>query len=117
MRHAGLLETMASNDLEVITRAVGRSYRSGSVERLLAHDPAWREAVERAERVALYAELCAADGTLLRWREAVAGALPRMVARQRRTDREHRAELDQERLCSRRSRSRRGIRERRAGQR
>jgi hypothetical protein len=74
MRHAGLLETMASNDLEVVTHAVGRSYRSGSVERLLAHDPAWREAVERAEREvgALYAELCAADGTLLRWREAVA---------------------------------------------
>jgi hypothetical protein len=74
MRRAGLLETMASNDLEVVTRAVGRSYRSGSVDRLLAHDPAWREAVERAEREVgtLYAELCAADGTLLRWREAVA---------------------------------------------
>jgi hypothetical protein len=74
MRHTGLLETMASNDLEVVTRAVGRSYRSGGVERLQAQDPAWREAVERAEREvgALYADLCAADGTLLRWREAVA---------------------------------------------
>jgi hypothetical protein len=74
MKRAGLLETMASGDLEAVTRAVGRGYRSGSVERLRAEDPAWREAVERAELEvgALYAELCAADGTLLRWREAVA---------------------------------------------
>jgi hypothetical protein len=74
MRRAGLLETMASSDLEVLTQAVDRSYRSGSVERLMAHDPAWRAAVERAEREvgALYAELCQADETLRRWREAVA---------------------------------------------
>jgi hypothetical protein len=74
MRRAGLLETMASSDLEVLTQAVDRSYRPGSVERLMAHDPAWRAAVERAEREvgALYAELCQADETLRRWREAVA---------------------------------------------
>ena len=74
MKRAGLLETMASGDLEAVTRAVGRGYRSGSVERLAAEDPTWREAMERAEREVgtLYAELCAADGTLLRWREAVA---------------------------------------------
>jgi hypothetical protein len=74
MKRAGLLETIASEDLEAVTRAVGRGYRSGSVERLTELDPSWREAVERAEREAgtLYAELCAADGTLRRWREAVA---------------------------------------------
>lgn len=74
MKRAGLLETMASGDLEAVTRAVGRGYRSGSVERLAAQDPTWRAAMDRAEREVgtLYAELCAADGTLLRWREAVA---------------------------------------------
>ena len=73
MRRAGLLETMASNDLEILTQAVGRRYRTGSVDRLLAQEPAWREDVERAEREvgALYAELCAADATVRRWREAV----------------------------------------------
>jgi hypothetical protein len=82
MARAGLLETMASGDLEAVTRAVGRSYRPGSVERLVAHDPAWREALERAEREVgtLYAELCQADGTLLRWREAV-GELYRVWSR------------------------------------
>jgi hypothetical protein len=82
MRRAGLLETMASGDLEAITRAVDRGYRAGSAERLAAHDPAWRDALERAEREvgALYAELCAADRTLLRWREAV-GELYRVWAR------------------------------------
>jgi hypothetical protein len=74
MRRAGLLETMASGDLEAVTRAVERGYREGSTERLAALDPVWREAVERAEREVgtLYAELCAADRTLLHWREAVA---------------------------------------------
>ena len=74
MRRAGLLETMATGDLEALTQAVARSYRSGSVERLMARDPEWRAAVDRAEAEVgtLYAELCRADGTLLRWREAVA---------------------------------------------
>jgi hypothetical protein len=82
MKRAGLLETMASSDLETVTQAVGRSYRSGSVERLMAYDPAWRDAVERAEREvgSLYAELCLADETLRRWREAV-GELYRVWAR------------------------------------
>jgi hypothetical protein len=53
---------------------VGRGYRAGGVERLAVQDPLWREALEHAEREvgALYAELCQADATLLRWREAVA---------------------------------------------
>jgi hypothetical protein len=74
MGQAGFLETMASSDLEAVTRALGRSYRAGSAERLMASDPAWRDALEQAEREVglLYAELCAADGTLLRWRVAVA---------------------------------------------
>jgi hypothetical protein len=82
MRRAGLLETMASGDLEAVTRAVGRGYRPGAVERLAAQDPVWHEALERAEREvgALYAELCQADGTLLRWREAV-GELYRVWSR------------------------------------
>jgi hypothetical protein len=65
---------MASGDLEAVTRAVGRGYRAGSVERLAIQDPLWREALERAEREvgAVYGELCQADATLLRWREAVA---------------------------------------------
>jgi hypothetical protein len=82
MRRAGLLETMASGDLEAVTRAVGRGYRPGSVERLAARDPEWHAALERAEREvgALYASLCAADGTLERWREAI-GELYRVWSR------------------------------------
>ncbi len=82
MRRAGLLETMASGDLEAVTRAVGRGYRSGSVERLAARDPEWHAALERAEREVgtLYASLCEADGTLERWREAV-GELYRVWSR------------------------------------
>ncbi|HEX2500312.1 MAG TPA: hypothetical protein VHO73_02565 [Methylomirabilota bacterium] len=82
MRRAGLLETMANGDLEAVTRAVGRGYRPGSVERLAARDPAWGEALEQAEREVgtLYATLCEADGTLVRWREAV-GELYRLWSR------------------------------------
>ena len=82
MRRAGLLETMASGDLEAVTRAVGRGYRAGSVERLAVRDPEWHAALERAEREvgALYASLCEADGTLERWREAV-GELYRVWSR------------------------------------
>jgi hypothetical protein len=77
-----LLETMASGDLEAVTRAVGRGYRPGSVERLAALDPEWHEALEQAEREVgtLYAALCEADGTLVRWREAV-GELYRVWSR------------------------------------
>jgi hypothetical protein len=82
MRRAGLLETMASGDREAVTRAVGRGYRPGSVERLAARDPEWHAALERAEREvgALYASLCEADGTLERWREAI-GELYRVWSR------------------------------------
>jgi len=82
MRRAGLLETMASGDLEAVTRAVGRGYRPGSVERLAAQNPEWHEALERAEHEVgtLYAALCEADATLVRWREAV-GELYRVWSR------------------------------------
>jgi len=82
MRRAGLLETMASGDLEAVTRAVERGYRPGSVEGLAARDPRWHEALERAEREVgeLYGALCEADATLLRWREAV-GELYRLWSR------------------------------------
>ena len=52
MTRAGLLETMASGDLDAVTRAVGRSYRAGSVERLAAQDPQWGAAMERDNEVA-----------------------------------------------------------------
>ena len=82
MRRAGLLETMASGDLEAVTRAVGRGYQVGSVEHLAARDPEWHDALERAEREVgmLYAALCEADDTLVRWREAV-GELYRVWSR------------------------------------
>ena len=82
MRRAGLLETMASGDLDAVTRALGRGYRAGSAERLAAQDPAWHAAVERVEREVgmLYAALCEADATLVRWREAV-GELYRLWSR------------------------------------
>ena len=82
MRRAGLLETMASGDLEAVTRAVGRGYRPGNAERLAVQSPEWHEALERAEREVgtLYAELCEADATLARWREAV-GELYRVWSR------------------------------------
>ena len=89
MRRAGLLETMASGDLEAVTRAVGRGYRPGSVERLAARDPEWHEALERAEREVgtLYAEPLRGG----RHPRALAGgggrALPRVVTRQRRAGR------------------------------
>jgi hypothetical protein len=47
MRRAGLLETMASGDLDAVTRAVGRGYRPGRQRGLLDR---WLAAVERAER-------------------------------------------------------------------
>ena len=82
MRRAGLLETMATGDLEAVTRAVGRGYQTGSLEHLSARDPEWREALERAEREVgmLYAQLCQADDTLGRWREAI-GELYRVWSR------------------------------------
>ena len=82
MRRAGLLETMASGDLEAVTQAVGRGYRAGSGEHLAARDPEWREAIERAERDVgmLYAALCEADDTLVSWRAAV-GELYRVWSR------------------------------------
>lgn len=74
MMRAGFLETMARADLDVLTAAVARGYRPGSAERLALADPVWREAVERAEHEvgALFAAVCEADGTLGRWRQAVA---------------------------------------------
>src|SRR5262245_56335951 len=82
MRRAGLLETMASGDLEAVTCALERGYRPGTLERLAARDPEWHAALERAEHEvgALYGELCEADATLLRWREAV-GDLYRLWSR------------------------------------
>jgi hypothetical protein len=82
VRRAGLLETMASGDLEAVTRVVERGYRPGNIERLAARDPEWRDALEQAEREvgALYATLVEADATLVRWREAV-GELYRLWSR------------------------------------
>ena len=89
MRRAGLLETMASGDLEAVTRAVGRGYRPGSVERLAAQDPEWHAALERAEREvgALYASPLRGGRHARALARGGRGALPRLVARQRRAGR------------------------------
>jgi hypothetical protein len=70
----GILETMARADLEALTRAVAEGYLPGSADRLAERDPGWQEALARAEADVgtLYAALCEADATLLRWRQAVA---------------------------------------------
>jgi hypothetical protein len=84
MAQTGFLQALADADLEALTAALARGYRSGSAERLARRDPAWWEAVEGAEREvgALYGALREADGTLLRWRQAVA-ELYRLWARVR----------------------------------
>ena len=89
MRRAGLLETMASGDLEAVTRAVGRGYRPGSVERLAAREPGvargagargarGRDALRRALRGGRHPRALARGGRR---------AVPRVVARQRRAGR------------------------------
>lgn len=82
MRRIGFLEAMARADLDALLEAVGRDYRPGTLERVSASDPEWREAIEQTERDAgtLYEALCRADTTLARWRQAVA-ELHRLWAR------------------------------------
>jgi len=82
MERVGLLGTMARADLDALLEAVGRDYRPGSLEILLANDLEWRVALEEAEREvgALYETLCEADATLARWRQAV-GELYRLWRR------------------------------------
>jgi hypothetical protein len=74
MQRMGLLEGIARGDLEELLERVGSGYRPGSVERLTAEDPGWREALDRAEAEvgALYEALSQADVTLGRWRRAMA---------------------------------------------
>ena len=74
MVRAGLLEGMAGDDLDGLMAAVGRRYRAGSLDRATAGNPVWREALEQAEGEVgtLYAALCEADRTLVRWRLALA---------------------------------------------
>jgi hypothetical protein len=84
MAPTGVLETIARADLEALLHEVGRGYRPGTLDTLATADPDWRGAVDEVEREvgALYAALREADGTLTRWREAVA-ELHRLYARAR----------------------------------
>lgn len=74
MRRYGVLEGLARADLEELVESVGAGYRPGSVERLTLRDPAWREALDRAELEvgSLYEAMQQADLTLARWRRAMA---------------------------------------------
>ena len=73
-RGQGVLEGMARAELEELVESIGAAYRPGTVERLAMRDPAWREALDRAETEVgtLYEALQEADLTLARWRRAMA---------------------------------------------
>jgi hypothetical protein len=70
----GIIETIARGDLEALLDDVSRRYQPGALESLAHADPAWRGAVDEAEREAarLYEALREADLTLAQWRQAVA---------------------------------------------
>jgi hypothetical protein len=74
MKQTGVLEAMARADLDAVLTALGERYRPGALEALVASEPGWGEAVERAEREVggLYEALREADRLLLRWRRALA---------------------------------------------
>jgi hypothetical protein len=74
MRRMGLLEGMGRAEMTDLVERLGSRYQPGAVERLTAEDPAWREALDRAEAEvgALYDALREADVTLERWRRAMA---------------------------------------------
>ena len=74
MRRYGVLEGLARAELGELVESVGTFYRPGSVERLALRDPAWREALDRAETEVgtLYEAMQQADLTLARWRRAMA---------------------------------------------
>lgn len=74
MATAGVMETIARGDLEALLEDVSRRYRPGTLEALADADPAWRGAVDHAEREAarLYEALQEADVALAQWRQTVA---------------------------------------------
>jgi hypothetical protein len=74
MAATGIIETIARGDLEVLLDEVSRHYQPGALEALADADPAWRGAVDHAEREAarLYEALREADLTLAQWRQRVA---------------------------------------------
>jgi len=82
MREVGAFETMAWMDLSSLVRDIAQRYRPGALDTLSARDPAWRAALDRAEREVgqLYEALRDADSTLIRWRQAL-GELARLWAR------------------------------------
>lgn len=82
MARMGLLEMMARADLTALHAEIARRYAPGALEALGEADPAWRAALDRAEREVgeLYEALREADATLCRWRGGVA-ELARLWAR------------------------------------
>ncbi len=82
MTGVGVLETVARAELDALLREIARQYRPGALDALTAADPAWRAALDDAEREVggLFAALCTADETFARWRQAVA-ELARLWAR------------------------------------
>jgi len=73
-RPVGILEGLARTELEELIESIAAAYRPGSVDRLSARDPAWRQALDRAEVEvgSLYEALREADVALARWRRAMA---------------------------------------------
>jgi hypothetical protein len=73
---------MAQADLGRVIRLIQDRYRAGSIDALIARDPAWWAAIGRAEAEVgeLFQALCDADDTLARWDEAVS-RLTRLWAR------------------------------------
>jgi hypothetical protein len=74
MAGTGIIEAIARSDLETLHDEVSRRYQPGALESLADADPAWRGAVDQAEREAarLFEALREADLTLAQWRQAVA---------------------------------------------
>jgi len=70
----GVLEAMARADLDALLDGVAAAYRPGALEVLSVTDPAWRAALDQAEREAgaVLRELREADAALTRWRRALA---------------------------------------------
>lgn len=82
MKGIGVLEGMARIELDALVRDAAARYRPGALDTLSATDPAWRMALDRAEREVgdAFEGLRAAEVALVRWQHALA-ELARLWAR------------------------------------